>query len=148
MPYNEFFSINVHPKELQYSGNQSSYLLSNFTNILYFTLSCRNSPMKFNLSNLALLLEAYSRKYFRFLVNDVRYQLSPRISLFCKSPITIILKFNFSRLSSECIFTFTHVCMGQLDILLFGPPWERSDFLLSFYFLQGCFQPSLFGLYW
>ena len=60
--------------------------------------------MKYNQFNLALLLEAYCRKYFRVLVDAFLYQVSPIIYIFCKSLLTKILNFNLSRLPSYCNF--------------------------------------------
>ena len=111
MPYIDFFNINDLPKLLQYSGNYSQYLISDFTNTLCFALACRNFPMKTNWFTIALLLEAYDSNYFRFIIGNIGDQVYPIISLFRKSPLTTILNFNLSRLTSDCIFIYTHPCM-------------------------------------
>ena len=79
-------------------------MLSNFTRTLFFTLSCRNSPMRYNCYTLAFWLEPSSRKYFRVLIYPVGDQVSRKISLFFNYPLTTILNFNLSILPSDCIF--------------------------------------------
>ena len=90
--------------------------MSNLTKTLFFTLDCKNAPMKSNWRTLALCLAASARKYFKLLMDAVGDQMSPTISLFWKFPLTTILNFNFSRLPSDWILalhTFMHVVTGS-----------------------------------
>ena len=48
MLYMDFNNLKDLPKYFAYSGNQSVYLLSNFTNTLFFTFAYKNAPMKNN----------------------------------------------------------------------------------------------------
>ena len=80
--------------------------MSNLTKTILFTLACKNSPMKSNWWTLDLCLAASARKYFKVLMEDVGDQVSPTISLFCKSPLTTIINFNLSILPSDWILAF------------------------------------------
>ena len=80
------------------------YLMSNLTKTLFFTLTCKNYPMKSNLWTLDLCLAASARKYFKVFMEAVDDQVSQTIDLFLKSPLTTILSFNLSRLPSYWIF--------------------------------------------
>ena len=126
-----FFSINSIPKYLAYSGKYSPYLLSELINNICFTLACINSSMKYNWCTLALLLEVYAKKCFRFLIDSIGDQLSPMISLLFKSPLTTIINFNLSRIPSYWIFPCIHPCKVSLDLPSLGHPLEMSDCLLN-----------------
>ena len=78
--------------------------MSNLTKTLFFTLACKNAPMKSYWWNPDLCLAASARKYFKFLMEAVGDQLSLTISLFYISPLTTVLNFNLSRLPSDWIF--------------------------------------------
>ena len=71
--------------------------------------------MKSNSCALNFLLEASARKYFRLLIDAAGDQATKIISLFFKPSLTTILNFKLSRLPSDCIFHYTHSCMGSLD---------------------------------
>ena len=90
--------------------------MSNLTKILFFNLACKNAPMNYNWRTLALCLALYARKYFKVLMEDVGDQVSPTISLFWKSPLTTIIKFNLSRFPSDWIldlYTSMHGVTGS-----------------------------------
>ena len=63
-PYIYFSNIKALLNYFEYSGKQSAYLLSNFTNTLFLTFSCKNDPIKSNWCTLSLFLIAPSKKYF------------------------------------------------------------------------------------
>ena len=76
-------------------------------------------------------------KYFKVLMEAVGDQVSPTISLFCRSPVTTILNFNLSRLTSDWIlafYTYMHWVTGspsfwsstrKSDCWLYSlSPWE------------------------
>ena len=62
-----------------------------YAKALLFTLACKNAPMKSNWWTLDLWLAAYAKKYCKVLMEAVGDQVSPTISLFCRSPLTTIL---------------------------------------------------------
>ena len=61
-------------------------------------------------------MAAFAKKYFKFLMEAVGDQVYPTNSLFCRSPLTTILYFNFSRLPSDWIlalYTSIHGVTGS-----------------------------------
>ena len=46
IPYMDFNNLKALPKHFEYYGNQSAYLLSNFTNTMFLTFDCNNAQMK------------------------------------------------------------------------------------------------------
>ena len=116
IPYMDFNNLMAIPKYFAYSGKYYVYLISNLTKTLFFTFACKNAPMKYNLWTLALCLAASAKKYFKVLMEAVGDQVSPTISLFCRSPLTTILNFNLSSFSSDWIlalYTSMHVVTGS-----------------------------------
>ena len=109
--------------------------MSNLTKTLFFTLACKNAPIKSSWSTLALCLASSARKYFKVLIEDVGNQVSPPISLFCKSPLTTIINFNLSRLPSDWIldfYTSMHGVTGSLYFLFsIRKVWLLIRFLIS-----------------
>ena len=101
----------------------------------FYTLACKNVPMKSNWRTLDLCLDESASKYFKVLMEAVGDQVSPTISVFCRSPLTTILNFNFSRLLSDWIFDFytsMHVVTGSPSF------WSsiRKVWLLIIFFIS------------
>ena len=72
--------------------------MSNFTNTLLLYFACKNAPIKYKLSIIALLLAVSIKNYFKVLMEDVGDQVSPDNSLCCRYPLTKILNLSLSRL--------------------------------------------------
>ena len=119
--------------------------MSNFTNTLLLTFSCKNSPMKYNRWTLSLCLVASDKKYFIFLMGAVGDQVPPTSSLFQRSPLTTIINFNLSRLPSDWVFAFytsMHVNTGSS---FFG--YSTRNVWLLIRFLISCWFGSSQGLF-
>ena len=65
--------------------------------------------------NSCFMFGRISKKYFKVLMEAVGDQVSPTISLFCRSPLTTILNLNLSRLPSDCIFALYTSMHGVTD---------------------------------
>ena len=138
--------------------------MSNLTKTLFFTLACKNAPMKSNWWTFSLCLVASAKKYFKVLMKAVGDQVSQTISLFCRSPLTIILYFNFSRLPSDWFFAFYTYMHGVTGSPSFWSSIRKVLLLIIFFislrvaFIQGflifsdnCFTSEKFlgsGMKW
>ena len=107
--------------------------MSNLTKTLFFTLASKKDPMKSNWWTLALCLAASSNKYFKVLMVAVGYQVSQNISLFCRSTLTTIHNFNFSRLPSDWIFALYISMHGVIGSPSFWSSIRKVWLLIRFF---------------
>ena len=98
---------------------------------LCLKLYYRNAPMIYNWCNLFLCLAASSKKYFRVLINPIGAQVSPILSLFCKSPLTSTFQ-DFHQILS---LPFRHPWILLLDLPSPGHPLQRSYCWLNVWYL-------------
>ena len=69
----------------------------------------------------SLVLHESSKKYFKVIMEYFGVQLSPTNSLECRYPLTTILNYNFSRLSSNLTLLYKHPWMKSLAHLSMTP---------------------------
>ena len=128
----DFKNIKALPKYCAYSGKKYVYLIPNFANTLFFTLACKNYPMKSNWWNLALCLATSDNKYVKVIIEAVGDQVSPTNYLFYRSPISTIISLSLSRLPSDCILYLQTSMHGVTGSSFSGSSKRNSDCWLNY----------------
>ncbi len=96
----DFSNCSGTPQYCLMSGNISPYTAGILTNTLLHTMACKKAPMKSNCLTLTFSRAAWAKNIFMALMDAVGVYLSSVISLFWRSPLTVILVFNLSKVPS------------------------------------------------
>ena len=115
------------------------------TKTLFFTLACKNAPMKYNWRTLDLCLAESTKKYAKVLMEAVGDQVSPTISLLCKYHLNTIINFNLSRLPSYWILSLYISMHGVTGSPSFWSSIRKVWLLIRFFiYLRVAFSRGFF----